>query len=38
MPATLLRAIRALGDFEVSVSAYPEKHPESATWTPISMC
>ncbi|MDR3373923.1 MAG: methylenetetrahydrofolate reductase [NAD(P)H] [Ancalomicrobiaceae bacterium] len=25
----LIRGIRALGDFEISVSAYPEKHPES---------
>jgi methylenetetrahydrofolate reductase (NADPH) len=25
----LVAGIRALGDFEVSVSAYPEKHPES---------
>lgn len=28
--AALVRAIRAVGDFEVSVSAYPEKHPESS--------
>ncbi|MBI1868345.1 MAG: methylenetetrahydrofolate reductase [NAD(P)H] [Methylocystis sp.] len=27
----LVRGIRALGDFEVSVSTYPEKHPESAS-------
>ena len=27
----LVAAIRRLGDFEVSVSAYPEKHPESRT-------
>lgn len=27
----LIAGIRAIGDFEVSVSAYPEKHPESAT-------
>ena len=27
--ADLVRGIRAIGDFEVSVSAYPEKHPES---------
>jgi methylenetetrahydrofolate reductase (NADPH) len=27
--AELVRGIRAIGDFEVSVSAYPEKHPES---------
>lgn len=25
----LIRGIRATGDFEISVSAYPEKHPES---------
>jgi len=29
--ADLVRGIRRLGDFEVSVSAYPEKHPESAS-------
>ncbi len=28
----LVRGIKALGDFEVSVSAYPEKHPESASF------
>ncbi len=27
--AALVKAIRARGDFEISVSAYPEKHPES---------
>ena len=27
--ADLVRGIRAIGDFEISVSAYPEKHPES---------
>ena len=27
----LVRGIRAIGDFEVSVSAYPEKHPESVS-------
>ena len=27
----LIEGIRRLGDFEVTVSAYPEKHPESAT-------
>ena len=27
--ADLVRGIRAIGDFEVSISAYPEKHPES---------
>ncbi|MBP2236862.1 methylenetetrahydrofolate reductase (NADPH) [Sinorhizobium kostiense] len=28
--AALVKALRARGDFEISVSAYPEKHPESA--------
>ncbi len=28
----LVRGVRAIGDFEVSVSAYPEKHPESASF------
>lgn len=28
--AELTGGLRALGDFEISVSAYPEKHPESA--------
>ncbi|MDE2361983.1 MAG: methylenetetrahydrofolate reductase [NAD(P)H] [Hyphomicrobiales bacterium] len=28
----LVRAIRGIGDFEVSVSAYPERHPESASF------
>ena len=28
--AELTAGLRALGDFEISVSAYPEKHPESA--------
>ena len=27
----LVRGLRAIGDFEISVSAYPEKHPESAS-------
>jgi methylenetetrahydrofolate reductase (NADPH) len=27
----LIAGIRRIGDFEVSVSAYPEKHPDSAT-------
>jgi methylenetetrahydrofolate reductase (NADPH) len=30
--AELISAIRRIGDFEVSVSAYPEKHPESPDW------
>jgi methylenetetrahydrofolate reductase (NADPH) len=30
--ADLVAAARNRGDFEVSVSAYPEKHPESATF------
>jgi methylenetetrahydrofolate reductase (NADPH) len=29
--ADLVAGIRAVGDFEVSVAAYPEKHPESFT-------
>ena len=29
--ADLVAAIKAIGDFEVSVSAYPEKHPQSPT-------
>lgn len=29
--AALVGAIRGRGDFDISVSAYPEKHPESAT-------
>jgi methylenetetrahydrofolate reductase (NADPH) len=29
--ADLVRGIRQAGDFEVSVSAYPEKHPESSS-------
>ncbi|MFZ9500432.1 MAG: methylenetetrahydrofolate reductase [NAD(P)H] [Beijerinckiaceae bacterium] len=28
----LVAGLRRIGDFEVSVSAYPEKHPESATF------
>jgi methylenetetrahydrofolate reductase (NADPH) len=28
----LIRGIKAIGDFEVSVSCYPEKHPESASF------
>ena len=30
--AALVRGIREVGDFEISVSAYPEKHPESASF------
>ena len=30
--SALVAAIRRLGDFEISVSAYPEKHPESASF------
>lgn len=30
--AELVAGIRAVGDFEVSVSAYPEKHPESSSF------
>ncbi|MCB1495234.1 MAG: methylenetetrahydrofolate reductase [NAD(P)H] [Bauldia sp.] len=34
----LVAGIRKLGDFEVSVAAYPEKHPESPDWmTDIDM-
>ena len=29
--AELVKAAREIGDFEVSVSSYPEKHPESAS-------
>ena len=29
--ADLIGGVRALGDFEISVAAYPEKHPESFT-------
>jgi methylenetetrahydrofolate reductase (NADPH) len=29
--ADLVRGIREIGDFEISVSAYPEKHPESVS-------
>jgi methylenetetrahydrofolate reductase (NADPH) len=29
--ADLVRGIKAIGDFEISVSAYPEKHPEAAS-------
>ena len=30
--ADLVAGIRRIADFDVSVSAYPEKHPESADW------
>ncbi len=38
-PSTeLVAGLRAIGDFEISVSAYPEKHPESAVIEPTSTC
>lgn len=30
--AELVAGIRAIGDFDISVAAYPEKHPESPSW------
>ena len=36
--ADLVAGIKRIGDFEVSVAAYPEKHPEARRSTPISTC
>lgn len=30
--ADLVAGIRSIGNFDISVSAYPEKHPETANW------
>lgn len=30
--ADLVAGIRKIGDFDISVSAYPERHPQSASW------
>lgn len=30
--ADLVAGIRKIGDFDISVAAYPEKHPQSASW------
>ncbi len=30
--AELVAGLRKIGDFDISVAAYPEKHPESPTW------
>lgn len=29
----LVAGLKAIADFDISVAAYPEKHPESASWT-----
>lgn len=31
--AALVAGLRAIDDFEISVSAYPERHPESGDWS-----
>ena len=36
--AELVGGLKAAGDFDISVSAYPEKHPESPTSRPTSTC
>lgn len=30
--ADLVAGLRRIGDFDISVAAYPEKHPQSASW------
>jgi methylenetetrahydrofolate reductase (NADPH) len=30
--AELVEGIRKIGDFDISVSAYPEKHPQASSW------
>ena len=38
MPSEFVSAMNAIGDFDISVSAYPEKHPESSDFaTDIDM-